>query len=298
MTHHRLGSTLAVLRPAPNLFAFYDGRVAGVRAWSEEPNWLDDGAFALGACSYAVVDGAEALVYDAHISIPHAALIRQHLEREGVRSMRLALSHWHADHVAGNAAFEDCEIVANALTADLIAANRAALEEGSPPIRPLVGPTRTFDDRLDLRVGSVGVELHRFDIHSRDGTVLLMPGAGLLLAGDTLEDPITYVAEAERLEDHLADLDRLGRMPFARILPNHGARDAIEGGGYDRGLLDATRRYVEALLRCRHDPGLAGQDLEAFIADDLRAGRVRYFQPYEKVHRDNVARVLGRSRAA
>ena len=128
--------------------------------------------------------------------------------------------------------------------------------------------------------------------------MLLLPGAGLLLAGDTLEDPITYVAEAERLEDHLADLDRLDRMPFARVLPNHGARDAIEGGGYGRGLLDATRRYVEALLRCRHDPDLAGQDLKAFIADDLRAGRVRYFQPYEKVHRDNVARVLGRARAA
>ena len=298
MAHHQLGSTLRVLRPAPNVLAFYDGRIAGVRAWSEAPNWLDDGAFALGACSYAVVDGAEALVYDAHISTDHAALIRRTLEREGVRSMRLVLSHWHADHVAGNAVFDDGEIVANVLTADLMVENRAALEHGSPPIRPLVGPTRTFDDRLDLRVGNVDVELHRFDIHSRDGTVLLMPGAGLLLAGDTLEDPVTYVAEAERLEEHLVDLDRLDRMPFSRILPNHGAPEAIGEGGYDRGLLEATRRYVEALLRCRHDPALAARGLRAFIRDDLQAGRVRYFEAYETVHRDNVARVLGRSRAA
>ncbi len=297
MARQQLGSTLRVLRPAPGVLAFYDGRIPGVRAWSEAPNWLDDGAFALGACSYAVVSGAEALVYDAHISTDHAALIRRTLEGEGVRSLRLVLSHWHADHVAGNAVFADCEIVANALTAGLMAENRAALEGGAPPIRPLVGPTRTFDERLDLRVGSVDVELHRFDIHSRDGTVLLLPEAGLLLAGDTLEDPITYVAEAERLEEHLADLDRLERLPFARILPNHGAPDAIAEGGYDRGLPAATRRYVEALLRCRHDPDLAGRDLRAFIRDDLRAGRVRYFDAYETVHRDNVARVLGRSRA-
>ena len=294
MASHQLGSTLRVLRPAPHVLAFYDGRIAGVRAWSESPNWLDDGAYALGACSYAVVDGAEALVYDAHISLAHAGLIRKRLQAEGVRAMRLVLSHWHADHVAGNGAFTDCEIIANAATAELLETNRAALETGSPPISPLVGPTRTFDDRLDLEVGGVKVELHRFDIHSRDGTVLLLPDAGLLLAGDTLEDPITFVAEPDRLEHHLADLGRLAKLPFSRILPNHGAPDVIERGGYGRGLIEATRRYVEALLRCPADPALAGQDLQDFVRDDVEAGRVHHFPPYDKVHRDNVARVFRR----
>ncbi len=295
MAPHQLGSTMRVLRPAPHVLAFYDGRIDGVRAWSEAPNWLDDGAYALGACSYAIVDGAEAIVYDAHISTDHAALIRGTLEAEGVRSIRLVLSHWHADHVAGNAAFEDCGIIANALTAELLEEHRDALEGGSPPIRPLIGPTQTFEGRLDLCVGAVPVELHRFDIHSRDGTVLLLPDSGLLLAGDTLEDPVTYVAEPDRLGHHLADLDRLARLTFDRILPNHGASTVIEGGGYGRGLLDATRHYVEKLLRCGDDPDLARQDLKTFIHEDLVAGRVQYFGAYEKVHRDNVARVLAAS---
>ena len=296
MTAHQLGSTLRVFRPAPHVLAFYDGRIAGVRAWSEQPNWLDDGAFALGACSYAVVDGADALVYDAHISPRHADLIRRTLEREGVRTMRLVLSHWHVDHVAGNAVFADCEIIANAATADLIDENRTALETGTPPIDPLIGPTSTFEHRLDLMVGSLAVELHRFDVHSRDGTVLVLPEAGMLLAGDTLEDPITYVAEAERLEEHLLDLARLELMPFSRILPNHGAPEVIQAGGYGRDLLAATRRYVEALLRCCRDPALAAQDLRTFLAGDLQAGRVHYFEPYERVHRNNVAHVLARAR--
>ena len=36
-----------------------------------------------------------------------------------------------------------------------------------------------------------------------------MPSAGLLFAGDTLEDPITYVGEPERLTKHLDDLERM-----------------------------------------------------------------------------------------
>ncbi len=57
-----LGSTMRVLHPAPGILGFYDGRIPGVRAYSAAPNWLDDGAYELGICTYAILDGAEALV--------------------------------------------------------------------------------------------------------------------------------------------------------------------------------------------------------------------------------------------
>ena len=65
-----MGSTMRVRRPYPNILGFYDGRISGVRAHSPKPNWLDDGAFVLGTCSYAIVEGNEALVYEigrAHV---------------------------------------------------------------------------------------------------------------------------------------------------------------------------------------------------------------------------------------
>ncbi|MGT2464375.1 MBL fold metallo-hydrolase [Mesorhizobium atlanticum] len=257
MTRPPLGSTMRLVHPAPNVLGFYDGRVDGVRIWSDEPNWLDDGAYTLGICTYAIVDGSQALVYDTHISLAHARFIRRTLEEVGVTSIRVVLSHWHDDHIAGNEVFKDCEIIANSLTASALGRGRAGIESGNPPIRPLVLPDRTFDDSLSLTVGAIPVELRQVEIHSHDGTVLLMPDAGLLLAGDTLEDSITYVSEPEHLEEHLIDLERMASWVFDRILPNHGSFEAIEAGGYDRSFITATEAYVRRLLACRQDPGLS-----------------------------------------
>ncbi|QPC91011.1 MBL fold metallo-hydrolase [Mesorhizobium sp. INR15] len=292
MTKPPLGSTMRIVHPAPNVVGFYDGRIEGVRAWSDEPNWLDDGAYTLGICTYAIVDGPQALVYDTHVSLPHARIVRRTLEAMGVTSIRVVLSHWHDDHIAGNEVFQDCEIIANGLTASALAQNRVAIESGNPPIRPLVLPNSTFDGSLGLMVGSIAVELRQVEIHSHDGTVLFMPDTGLLLAGDTLEDPITYVAEPARLVEHLKDLERMAGWPIDRILPNHGSLQAIEAGGYDKGFITATQAYVSKLLACRDEPDLARQDLKTFGASIFASGAVDYFAPYEPVHRENVAAVL------
>lgn len=291
-----LGSTLRILRPAPGILAFYDGRIEGVRAWSAGPNWLDDGAYVLGVCTYAVVSGTEALVYDTHISPAHARIVRETLDRQGVTDIRVVLSHWHRDHVAGNEVFADCEIIAHALTLKALRDNRETMEAGDPPIRPLVMPTATHEGSMRLKVGEVEVELRHADIHSHDGTVLLLPESGLMLAGDTLEDPITYVAEPHRLEIHLDSLRRMAEWPVERILPDHGDRQVIAAGGYGPGFIDATGRYVAKLLKCRDDPALAAAPLRDWIAEDVAAGSVNWFPPYEEVHRRNVENVLGRSR--
>jgi glyoxylase-like metal-dependent hydrolase (beta-lactamase superfamily II) len=283
---------MVVRQPYPNVLAFYDGRFEGQRAYAERPNWLDDGAYGLGVCSYAIVDGEEALVYDTHISLAHARIIRGVLEARGVRSIRVVLSHWHIDHVAGNEVFADCEIIANRATEAALIENRRDIESDDPPIAPLILPNRIFDTTLTLQVGSTRVDLRQADIHSHDATLLLLPETGLLFAGDALEDPITYVAEPDRLAAHLADLRRIAGWDIGRILPNHGAAGVIAAGGYGAGLIEATRLYVGKLLRLRAEPHLAGQDLQGFAPDAFATGAITYFAPYEAVHRRNVEAVL------
>jgi cyclase len=287
-----LASGLRVHHPAQGIIAFYDGRTDR-RLLGPDPNWVDDGAYVLGTASYAVVEGDEALVYDAHITLAHARVVRRHLEQLGIRRMTLVLSHWHLDHVAGNAAFADCEIVANRRTAELLAQHRSAIEAGTksgpPAISPLVLPNRLFEETLDLSVGSRRIRLFAVDSHSTDGTVAWLEDERLLLAGDTLEDPLTYVVEPERLLHHLRGLDVLASLNCRHILPNHGSESVIAGGGFGPGLIAANQCYVEALLAL--SPEQACPTLQDILAEHFAAGSIHPFAPYESVHRRNVAAV-------
>jgi glyoxylase-like metal-dependent hydrolase (beta-lactamase superfamily II) len=285
---------LRVLRPAAGVYAFYDGRVEGYR-FADGPNWVDDGALSLGIASYALVSGTAALVYDTHVSVDHGRWIRAVLEGDGVRAFTVVLSHWHLDHVAGTAAFGECEVIANERTAELLAEARDAIEagslEGPPPIDPLVLPTTTFRDRLDLDIAGAQVELVHTEIHSDDATVLWWPDRRLLFCGDTLEDTVTYVDEPLRLPVHRANLAVLRRLSPERILPNHGAPDAIAAGGYSDGLIEATGEYLDLLLRTREDEALAALTLREVVAM-LANDDVHYYAPYERVHRGNIAAVV------
>lgn len=281
-------ATLRIFEPSPGVYAYYDGRVPGRRLHGAAPNWRDE-AFVLGIAAYAIVDGDDALVFDSHISLDHAARMRAHVESLGARRIRLVLSHCHDDHVAGNAVFADGEIFAHELTATRLAANRATLESADPPIKPLVLPDRTYRDDLSLTVGGRSVRLVHFEIHSADSTVLLLPDAGLMLAGDVVEDTVTYLSEPERTSVHIAELARLAGLSFDRVLPAHGAPEVIAAGGYDRSLVTATAGYLRRLIAAIDDTALATLSLSDFVAADLAAGRVAYYAPYEAVHRRNVA---------
>ena len=288
-------SHLRIFELTDTLLGFYDGRLSAGPELGPDATWVEDGALSLGTCSFAIVDGADALIYDTHVSVAHARAIRAEVERRGATRITVVLSHWHLDHIAGTEAFADCEVIANALTAELMTEHRVEIEEGRrsgpPAISPLILPTRTFSGALHLDVGRVGVDLLEFDIHSRDATVLHIPAESILLAGDTLEDTVTYVSEPDGLTRHLGQLERLRGLGAARIYPNHGSVERITGGGYDEGLILATERYVEALLRHARDPRPEDADLRAFVADSVEAGWIDYFAPYQRVHESNLESV-------
>jgi cyclase len=286
---------MRVLHPAEGVLAFYDGRVDGHR-FAEGANWVDDGALSLGIASYAVLADNQAVVYDTHVSVERACYIRTVLEGYGAQKFTIVLSHWHLDHVAGTAAFEDCEIIASERTAELLTRFKLAIEEGShegpPGIDPLLVPTLSFSDRLRLTVGEMPLELIHTNIHSDDATVIWLPRQCLLLCGDTMEDTVTYVDEPDSFDAHLVNLRSLWQLAPDRILPNHGDPEVIAAGGYRKDLITATEDYIHTLERCRTEPRLQEASLRELIAGSLEAGSVHYFPPYEAVHRSNLETVL------
>ena len=286
---------LRVMEPVSGVLAFYDGRVPGLR-FADGPNWVDDGALSLGIASYAIHDGSEALIYDTHVLVDHAAFIRRTLENMGVTRFTVVLSHWHLDHIAGTEAFADSTIIANRRTTDHMTRHRAAIEagtcHGAPSINPLVMPTRIFEGRAHVHIGRLHIDLIEANIHSDDATVVWWAAQRLLLAGDTMEDCVTYVAEPQGLDTHLAEFARLAGLNPAQILPNHGAPDIIAAGGYNPALNAATQDYIRVLQRCRTDINLRDTPLPVLIADPLAAGTLLWFEPYAAVHAQNIKRVL------
>lgn len=289
-----LARHMRLLRPAAGVLAFYDGRDG--HRFADGPNWVDDGALSLGIASYAIVSGDHALVYDTHVSRPHAARIKAWLQAEGVTRFTVVLSHRHLDHIAGTAEFAGCEVIANSRTMAHMTRDKAAIEagtlQGAPAIDPLVLPTRVFSDEMTLHIGQTEVRLYQANIHSDDATVLFLPRSGLLLAGDTVEDTVTYVGDPAAFDAHLADLARLEQLGVRAILPNHGAEAIIAQGGYRPALLGATAGYIRWLMALKHDPSAAKTPLAQAIAGQLSSGALTWFAPYEQVHAQNIARTM------
>jgi cyclase len=287
---------MRVLTPHENIFAFYDGRVDGYR-YMPEDNWVDDGALSLGIASYAIISENEALVYDTHVSTEHGAYIRNFLNERGITKITVLLSHWHLDHVAGTAAFVDCEIIANKKTAMHLVARKSNIENGTdhglPAINPLIMPTQTFESEMSFKLGALNLTFIECNIHSDDASVVWIDQPEILLAGDTMEDTITYVGEPQHYKTHLADLDRLWALAPAHILPNHGDPEIISMGGYEKTLIRATQQYIRMLARCVHEPELRQKPLAELIAGPLQMGWINLYAPYERVHEANVGKFLG-----
>ncbi len=192
--------------------------------------------------------------------------------------------------------FADCPVIANRKTFLHLRDNKTAIENGTydgpPSINPLVLPDRMFAGSMTLMIGHIAVELIEANIHSDDATVVWIKQRGVLLAGDTMEDTVTYVGEPAAFDIHLRDLDRLAALEPDFILPNHGDPDIIAAGGYDKGFIKAQQQYIRMLKRCRTESALRVTPLEELIAGPLSRGWVNMFEPYRAIHEQNMKRVL------
>ncbi|KAI9147364.1 Zn-dependent hydrolase [Paramyrothecium foliicola] len=287
-TGHAL-ATLRILEPHPGVFAYYDGRT-GERFHSEKPNWLDDGAFTLGVATYAIVSGNEALLYDAAITDDHAMAMLNHVRGLGVTKTTVVYSHFHNDHIAGATALAGSGFVGHNQTFKILQDRKEALATADPPITAVL-PTTLYETEMRITVGNRVVELHNFNVHTPDGTILFMPQEGLLFAGDTLEDTATYIDEPSDLSTHQAELRRMASLPILKILPAHGSFERIAAGGYDLSFIDATLRYIQAIDEQVPQPAAWTQQLSEVVAADLKEGHLEYLGQYESVHQANVQKI-------
>src|SRR5580698_7216219 len=196
-----------------HLLAFYDGRPAETTASQDARDWADFGAMNVGVATYVIHSGDQALVYDTYPSTQQAQWVRDYLARAGIRRFTMVNSHWHLDHVGGNAVYADVNRISTQKTLDRLQAKKAAIEGGTewgqPAITPLVAPNIAITAVTTFLVGDIPVELRPVNIHSEDGLVLYLPKDRILLAGDTLEDTVTFIVEPEQIATHYKNLQQM-----------------------------------------------------------------------------------------
>jgi glyoxylase-like metal-dependent hydrolase (beta-lactamase superfamily II) len=278
-----------------HLLSFYDGRPAESGVPSGSHNWADYGAMNVGVATYAIHRGDQALVYDTYPSAQLAKWVRDYLFRSGIRHFTLVNSHWHLDHVGGNAVYADVDRISTGKTLERLSAKKAAIETGTewgpPAVMPLVLPNIGITTNSTYVVGDVKVELRPVNIHSEDGLVLYIPQDRILLAGDTLEDTLTFIGEPEQIPTHYRNLQKMKRWNIDRIYPNHGNPDVIANGGYKTTLIDATQDYLRQLVARAHDRDYLKGSVEDYVRDSVAKGWVSIWWAYREAHAANLARV-------
>jgi len=149
----------------------------------------------------------------------------------------LLLTHYHGDHVFGNQAFEDCEIVAHRLLKEIMEENlRTAwtdverMLEEVRSIRPekawlyeglrIVLPTKTFDKHFALD----GVEMIHTGGHTLGSSVVFVPDDHVLFAGDLVfAETFPWGGDPSADPDSWIDAFKMMLdMDVETIIPGHG----------------------------------------------------------------------------
>jgi glyoxylase-like metal-dependent hydrolase (beta-lactamase superfamily II) len=276
-----------------HLFGFYDGRPAEFTTPAGEHNWADFGALNVGVATYVIHSGDRALVYDTYPSTQQARWVRDYLVKIGIRHFTVVNSHWHLDHVGGNAVYADVDRISTDETLKRLTAKKAAIEAGTewgpPAIMPLVVPNIGITADTVFFVGDIEVELRPVNIHSEDGLVLYLPKDRILLAGDTLEDTLTFIAEPGQIGVQYENLQKMKQWNIDRIYPNHGNPAVIANGGYRTTLIDATLDYLRRMVTRAHDSEYLKGSMDDYVHDSIVKGWVSPWWAYREAHEANLA---------
>ncbi|MFE7784927.1 MBL fold metallo-hydrolase [Streptomyces nigrescens] len=159
-------------------------------------------------------------------------------------------THWHSDHVGGNALLQarGAAIAAGAPEAEAISRRDpgcCAAEYLDQPVAPYA-VDMSLDDGQVLRLGDTDWEVVRTPGHTPGHLALWQPDERLLVAGDALSDyDVGWVNLAldglDAATTALASLKRMADLAPRVILPSHGPIPADPTAAFDTALRRAQR---------------------------------------------------------
>jgi len=270
----------------------------GLYAWMQP-----DGSWGWSNAGF-VRDGKASLLVDTLFDEPLTAIMLAAIrDATGIAPDDIGYlvnTHANGDHTHGNALVAQAEVIASAAAAremaelppaalaELKAAGAAgALGEAGHFFAEIFAPfdftkargrapTRTFERRLDLRVGDKAVELHMLGPAHTAGDVLAwVPADRTVFTGDLLFIGGTPVMWAGPVGNWLTACDRILELDALNVVPGHGPM--TDAAGVRR--VQEYLRFVDQEARLRFD---AGMEVEQ-AALDIALGEFRNWLDPERI---------------
>lgn len=256
----------------------------GDGAWA----WLQpDGSWGWSNAGLVESDGATLLV-DTLFDLPLTQAMLDAMRASVPAAARIGTlvnTHANGDHWFGNELVAGAEILASRACADEMAHESPALLAGFQKQAPNLGalgtyvthcfgrfhfegitprlPTRTFERRLDLAVGSKRLELIEVGpAHTRGDCIVHVPGDRVVYTGDILFVEGTPIVWAGPIGNWIAACDRIAALGADVVVPGHGPITDARGVAAVRAYLV----YVRDEARKRFDAGLSARDAALDIA--------------------------------
>ena len=228
-----------------------------------------------------ITDGERALLVDTLFDLPLTAEMLAAMRRAAptARIEQLVNTHNNGDHCNGNELVTGAQIIASKATAEEIAHESprmmAALMRRAPEMGEVgeffrycfgafefdgitqTPPTRTFEGKLDLRVGDKLVHLTQVGpAHTRGDTIVHVPGDRMVFTGDILFIEGHPILWAGPVGNWIAACNYISSLDVDTIVPGHGPITDKRGVTAVRDYLV----YVRDEARRRYDAGMSAHD--------------------------------------
>jgi glyoxylase-like metal-dependent hydrolase (beta-lactamase superfamily II) len=229
----------------------------------------------LGWSNSGLVNRGGGLVVDTFWDLPHTrALIDLYRRVAAAPARRVVNTHHNGDHCWGNQLFREAEIIGHRLCAEAfgkdsspaglqmlrnaggnhdpaIASFAAALAEWDFDGIELTPPRTVFDDRLDLDLDGVRVELRYVGpAHTVGDVIVHLPAERVVFTGDVLFRLCTPIGWEGTYAQWCAALDAIVALAPEVVVPGHGPLCGVEGPREMRAYLvyvrDESRRHFDA----------------------------------------------------
>lgn len=248
-----------------------------------------------------IVDGDQTLLVDTLFDLKLTAEMLADMRRAVPASEHINTlfnTHHNGDHTFGNQLVQGAEIIATEITAEdmdpshpahyhSMMVNADKLGRGAQFVAELFKPfdfseiqlkkpSRTFVDRLDLKVGDKTVQL--IDLgpaHTRSDTIALVPEDRVVFTGDLMFVEGTPIAWAGPVSNWARACDRILEMDVDVIVPGHGPiadKQAVRD-------MKAYLEFVQYEARKRFEKGMNARD----AAFDIKLGRYADWGDAERI---------------